>query len=133
MITGKTRMLRSSVVIALTVALAACASSGTSGGEGAGGASGDAVTVRIVNDLVPPATITVWMVPETGARRRLGTVTPNGEETLSFAPGIRSMEHRLVAEATGGSDRTSNPFTLTGVAGLRWNVSSPNVSIDMGG
>jgi hypothetical protein len=118
------RVLRKLVLAAAFTALSACASSGTGGGAG----GGDAVAVTVNNDLVPPSTITVWMVPETGARRRLGTLTPNGTQTFNFSPGVRAMEHRLVAETTGGSDVTSNPFVLDAVSGVRWNVSSPNVT-----
>jgi hypothetical protein len=126
---AKSRILRKLGLAAAVVALSACASSGTGGGAGDAAAGGDAVAVTVNNDLVPPSTLTVWMVPETGARRRLGSLTPNATQTFNFSPGVRAMEHRLVAESTGGSDVTSNPFVLDAVSGLRWNVSSPNVSI----
>ena len=127
------RACRASILACMILTLSACATSGTAGGGEGAAVAGDAVAVRVNNDVVPPTTITVWMVPETGARRRLGTVTPNGQETFSFAPGIRSMEHRLMAETTEGGDRTTNPFTLVAVSGVRWNVSSPNVGLDRGG
>ena len=125
-------VLRRSILAVGIFALSACASSGTAGGEGGGAISGDAVAVTINNDIVPPASVTVWMVPENGGRRRLGTVNPNGQQTFNFSPGVRSMEHRLVAETTGGGDRESNPFTLVAVSGVRWNLSGPTVSIERG-
>lgn len=127
------RLFRSTLLAASLIALSSCASSGTTGGDDAAAVvSGDAVAVRVSNDLVPPATITVWMVPETGGRRRLGTVTPNGQETFSFSPGVRSMEHRLLAEVTGGAEHQSNPFDLVAATAVRWSVSAPNVSIERG-
>jgi hypothetical protein len=126
-------VLRRTTLAAAFFALSGCASSGTTGGEGGDAISGDAVAITINNDLVPPASVTIWMVPENGGRRRLGTVNPNGEQTFNFSPGVRSMEHRLVAEATGGSDRESNPFTLVATSGVRWSISGPTVSIQRGG
>ncbi|MGH7501032.1 MAG: hypothetical protein ACREL7_04670 [Longimicrobiales bacterium] len=125
---------RSAVTIPIAaIVLAACASGGTGSAEAAGEVSAGAVAVQINNDLVPPAVLTLWIVPETGARRRLGTVNPNGQATFSFSPTVRAMEHRLVAEVTGGNGQTSNPFSFDAVSSILWNVSSPNVRVNRGG
>jgi hypothetical protein len=115
--------------------LAACASG--AGGSGAAAPAqdqpaGDAVTIVVNNDAVPPANITVWIAPESGPRRRLGTISSNGRQNFTFTPSTRSMEHRLVAEKQGGDSQTSNPFVLEGVNGVRWSISSPVVALDRG-
>lgn len=119
------RLIRNAVVAVAFVALAACSSAGGGGANTAmpsGG--GDGVAIQVTNDVVPPTSVTVWLVPETGSRRRLGTISPNGQQTFNFNPGMVSMEHRLVAEASGAEDRSSNPFVLEGVQSVQWSVSS---------
>lgn len=116
------KTIRNTFMAVAFVALAGCSSAAGSGGGAQPAAGG--VAIQVTNDIVPPATVTIWMAPETGARRRLGTISPNGQQTFNFSPGIRSMEHRLVAEASGASDMTSNPFILEGVQSVQWNVSS---------
>lgn len=113
------------LVATFALVVAGCASSGAGGtDEAAGGASG--VTVEVNNDLVPPAQITVFIVPETGTRRRLGTVPQGGQRSFSFDPRVPSMQFRLLAEATGGSNSQSNPFPLAGASRVQWDVSNPN-------
>ena len=113
---------------------AACASSGGGGGaDTTMQPAGNTVTIRVTNDMIPPAAITVWIAPETGSRRRLGTIEPSRQGTFSFSPGIRSMDHRLVAETSGGSDVTTTPFTLEGVTAVRWTTSSTVVNLERGG
>jgi hypothetical protein len=117
------KTLRNTLVAGAFIALAACSSS-TGGGTGSPAGGGGGIAVQVTNDVVPPTSITVWMVPETGSRRRLGTISPNGQDTFNYNPAIRSMEHRIVAQASGAQDRTSNPFVLEGVTSVQWSVSS---------
>jgi len=119
-------LIRNAVVTSAFLVLAACSSASTATGAAPapGGGGGGGVAIQITNDVVPPTTITVWIVPETGSRRRLGTVSPNGRQTFRFNPGIASMDHRLLAQVSGGQNRTSNPFVLNGVTAVQWNVSS---------
>lgn len=113
-------------MVAAAVLLAACAS--TPGGEEAAGAADpNAITVQVTNATVPPTSITIWVQPETGSRRRLGTISPSGQGTFTYVPGVRGMEHRLVAEHVGGGQSSSNPFLLTGVSRVTWQTSSPAV------
>jgi hypothetical protein len=118
-----TKLIRNTLMAGAFMALVACSSTG-SGGADTGTPSAGGVAVQVTNDVVPPTTVTVWIVPETGGRRRLGTISPNGQQTFNFNPGITSMEYRLVAEASGSEDRSSNPFVLEGVPGVQWSVSS---------
>ena len=130
----RTGVVHIGVLTFVVLSAATCASSGSSGGVAESPQGGaNTVTIRVTNDMIPPTPITVWIIPETGSRRRLGTIEPNQQATFSFSPGIRSMEHRLVAERTGGSDVTTTPFTLDGVLAVRWTTSSAVVNLERGG
>jgi len=122
--------IRRALTLAGALAAASCASAG-SGSPAADTAqpASDQVTFQVRNDIVPPATITVYIAPETGSRRRLGTIPPNGQDTFSFLPGIRSMEFRLVAEVSGGQNSQSNPFTLEGATRVTWGASTQVVNV----
>ncbi len=127
-------VFRSSVLTLIGLTMA-CASGGAStetetAARATPQVTGNAISIRVTNDLVPPTIITVWIAPETGSRRRLGTVQPNGQGTFTFIPDIRSMEHHLVADKTDGGTATSNPFTLDGVRGVRWGASSALVNVE---
>lgn len=115
---------RQSIVLLGIAALASCASGGGGAEPAASQAAGESVTVNVTNDLVPPSTVVIWMDPTTGGRRRLGEVQPNAQGRFTFNPAIRNEDHQLVAERTGGGAQESNPFVLTGVSTLQWNVSS---------
>jgi hypothetical protein len=88
--------------------------------------------VRVTNDLVPPAQITVWIQSEMGSRRRLGTLQPDQKGEFSYVPASRGLEHRLTAEAIDGRQITSDPFTLHGVAAVTWGPSLRAVRLESG-
>lgn len=121
--------LRRLSVALLTLGLAACATGSAGEAEAGAEATGDEIRVEIVNDLVPSASVAVWIVPETGSRRRLGSVTANGRQTFTYLPTVRSMDHRLVADVSGGGTETSQRFSLQGVGTVSWSVSNPNVMV----
>lgn len=128
----KTRLAHSRLLALLSLGLAACASgAGGPAGEVSAEAepTGDRISVQVNNDLVPGQTVVVWMVPETGSRRRLGSIPPNGRGRFNYLPGIRSMDYRLVAEIDGGGQETSIRFALVGISGVRWNLRDPNVRL----
>ncbi len=128
----KTRLAHSHLLALLSLGLAACASgAGGRAGEVSAEAepTGDQISVQITNDIVPGRTVVVWIVPETGGRRRLGSVPPNGRGSFNYLPGARSMDYRLVAEVDGGGRETSYRFALVGVSGVRWELRDPNVKL----
>ena len=128
----KTRLAHSRLLALLSLGLAACAS-GAGGPAGEVSAepepTGDRISVQVNNDILPGRTVVVWLVPETGSRRRLGSIPPNGRGSFNYLPGIRSMDYRLVAEKDGGGRETSTQFALVGVSGVRWNLRDPNVTL----
>ena len=106
-----------------------CASSGGTEGADAGGDTAGGIAVTVTNAVVPPAAITLWIVPQTGSRRRLGTIQPNQQGTFNFTPTVPAIEHTLQAEHVGGGQTTSNPFVLSGVTRVTWQTSSPVVNL----
>lgn len=124
------RRPRLAMLLLALLAAAGCAS----GSGGWRGADTDvveegAVAVTVNNNLVPPATLTIYIVSDTGTRRRLGAVSPSRTETFSFESSIATATYRLVAEVDAGRDIASNPFTLTNTtAGLTWNLQANLIS-----
>jgi hypothetical protein len=126
------RVAHCCLVVAFTLGLSACASGGAGGSgetEEAPAAPGDQVSVQVNNDIMPGANITVWIVPQAGSRRRLGTIMPSGQQTFRFSPFMPNQNFRLSADIEGGRGRTSNPFNLMGVREVRWAVSDVNVRV----
>lgn len=112
------------LVFAFALAGAACATTAqedTTTGEPAAGQYG----VQVENDLIPPTSLTVWLVPETGARVLLGTVQPSETTTFTLeqAPAA-AVEYRLLARTTDGTEVTSNPFTMSEPHTVTWNTQS---------
>ena len=105
------------LVALLMTALAGCASTP------AGGAANE-IAVRVNNNLIPPTSLSVYMVPDVGARRLLGTVPPSSNRTLRFNPVGVGGTYRLVGETVGGTDIASTPFSLTGAGIVNWDVQS---------
>ena len=121
---------RAFVKLGLGIMLAmGCASSGGAEGAEAGSNAGSGIPVTVTNAVVPPAAITVWMVPQTGSRRRLGTIQPNQQATFNFTVTSAAIEHTLQADHVGGGQSTSNPFVLSGVTRVTWQTSSPVVNL----
>lgn len=110
--------------------LSACASSSSSGTAEQGAAmEGEGVELLVINDRTPPAPITVYMVPESGGRQRLGALQPNGRQTFRYSPTAASQEYYLLAEAVGESNTQSERFTLVNVSQLEWATRSRTVRI----
>lgn len=111
------RLAGHALIALLMTALAGCASTPAGGGV-------NEVVVRVNNNLIPPTSLSVYMVPEVGARRLLGTVPPGSDRTLRFNPIGAGGTYRLVGETVGGTDIPSTPFSLAGAAVVNWDVQS---------
>lgn len=117
----------SALGLLLALALAGCAGSGSPGDPYSNEADEGGLRITVNNDLIPPAALTVYIEPESGGRRRLGTMNPAGRRTFRYSPGLASLEHRLVADVDGGRIYRSNPFSLSGISSVSWDVTSPVV------
>jgi len=127
-----------SLFVTLAIAgLAACASTG-GGATGGADPSGDSILIWVTNDMSPPSGVEVWAVPEGGARRRLGFVSPNGRRSFSYSPILQSMQVYLVAVPEGPptgtmgqqGDWRSNAFSVMDIQTVNWSVSRRNVRLE---
>lgn len=125
----KLRLARIAFVLLASFGASACAAGGGAGGDGAAAPSGDQVRIVIDNDMIPPSNITVYMVPESGGRRRLGTVPGSQRVNFNYSPTARSLNFTLVAEVVGENDRRSETFNLVNVTGIEWALSRSNVRL----
>jgi hypothetical protein len=127
---------RGLLLAAVLVGLAACASSGreaTSGTE----PGGDGISIRVNNDITPPASVVIWVLTRDGTRHRLGSVPLNGRREFKYAPSSRDIPVQLLAEPEGPATgimggtkaQQSNEFSLLDVRSVTWTVSRPEVII----
>jgi hypothetical protein len=80
------------------------------------------VLVEVANDQSPPAPITVFIESEGGSRRLLGTVPPTATRTFHYKPLTHAARFVLLARLEGDGTIGSQPFTLTGTAGVSWSL-----------
>lgn len=113
------RRLAPLVALFLVLFPTACATAGA--GEGDGG-----VAIRVDNNLIPPASLTVSIVSvDTGFERLLGTITPGSQKSFRFEPVGASGRYRLVGETVSGTEIPSTPFVLTdSEAIVNWDLQS---------
>lgn len=127
---GMPKLARVALVIATSAGLAACAPGSTGGGgDMAEPAAGGGVAIEIDNDTAPPSSITVYIVPESGGRARLGDVNANQVRTFNYSPPSPGMQFNLRAEIVGGGARGSQSFNLVGATAVEWQVSQSTVRI----
>ncbi len=119
------RLLRAAAGLLLTLAAGACASAR----GGAGAASAGSVTVDVRNNLTPPTSVSVRVVPENGVGTLLGSVGPSGTARFSFDPALATGRYRLVARTTAGTDIDSNPFTLGEGEVATWDMQANLVTV----
>lgn len=119
------RSLRTLSVLMLLPVVGACAT--LRGGDD--GPARPGVRVRVENDLIPPTTLSIFAVPEIGARRRLGVVRPSRSTTLLFENATPDV-YRFVAQTTAGQEIVSPNITLTPGDGAVWKLSN-NIIVPM--
>lgn len=110
------------LLAAFALAVGACATTGGSGER-------HTVNVHVENTLSPPATLTIWMVPELDTRQVLGAVAPGGEQAFSYTAGVAGR-YQLLAETSGGPNVVSRRFSIPGdTETVRWNLSTNTVHL----
>ena len=122
------RTLRTALALALPLALlAGCGGAGAEPGEAA---PGDRIAVEVQNNLVPPTSLTVWSVSDTGTRQMLGTVSPSETRTLRMSVPRLGSEYQLIAETTSGEEIVSRTFVMTGdVGAVGWDLTTNAVNL----
>lgn len=83
------------------------------------------VVVRVDDNLIPTHMITVYAVPEVGARMMLGTVMPQESETFEMTP-VAAGPYRLLARTVAGAEMVSERFTPLEPGLVEWTLS-PNI------
>lgn len=116
------RRFRLVILLVLPLLVAACASTREN-------APGSEVSVRVENDLIPPTTLSVYAIPESGSRQLLGVVRPSQTQTLTFRPSFPG-QFQFVAETTGGQEIVSNTISLGQGDGAVWSINS-NIIVPM--
>jgi len=87
------------------------------------------VAVRVNNDLTPPTTLTVGLLPNTGVVDLIGTVSPSDAKTLTFMPRVPAGPYRLQAETSMGTVIMSREFVLGNSDRIEWDLSSNTVRV----
>ncbi len=102
---GKPR-LSSPLWLALLL-LGACASSGRQEGRGA------LVQVQVINDLIPPRSVTVEISPSQGGSRIvLGSVSPTADHTFRYSPPVTGTDYVITAVNAERNRITSRAFPI---------------------
>lgn len=113
------------MALMVVAVLSACAS----GGMGQGDAGPAAASVVVNNNLTVPTSLTIHLVPESGVRRLLGSVSPGGTEQLPVRGALVAGRYRLLARTTGGTDLVSDPFTITEGETVTWDLRSNMIRV----
>lgn len=97
--------------------------------ESPGALTETAVSFEVENDLMPPSSLTISLVPQTGARQVLGVVQPSETTVLRFEPRVPAGPYRLVGETTSGTTITSREFVLGNAERVEWDVNLNTIRV----
>lgn len=112
------RRLGGGALLSGALLLAGCAA----GAMGTGAQGSTALEVQ--NNLIPPTSLTIHIVPDIGSRRLVGTVQPGATRVVRFDPPSASGQYQFVAETTFGREIVSNPVSFRSGATVRWDLSA---------
>ena len=119
--------IRNLMAALILTATAACASSG--GPPAAGGTQGQ-LDIRINNNLIPPRTLTIYLVPRSGIEQNLGDILGSGMKTVSYRGLALKGEYQLVARVVGAEVAVfSNIVVLDKVRLIDWDLQRNFVEI----
>lgn len=111
----------------IAIGAAGCASAPADNGTQDSPVQGQ-LDFHIRNNLIPPATITIYLVPRSGVERELGTIFGSGEQTLRYRGLPLQGEYQLEARADTRS-LTSPILVLTKVLGVDWDLQRNYVQV----
>jgi hypothetical protein len=98
------------------IVLAGCASGGGHAGPQV------SMPISIDNNLIPPASLTIYLVPQSGIERNLGTVVGSGHHVLHYRGLPLSGTYQLYARADNRA-MASNPIVLDeNVTAIDWDL-----------
>ncbi|MGQ0815345.1 MAG: hypothetical protein ACT4O1_12955 [Gemmatimonadota bacterium] len=103
-------------VVLISLLLGSCASAGTSGPQ-------VQLPIRINNNLIPPSSLTIFLVPASGIEHNLGDVIGSGQHQLMFRGLPPSGEYQLVARRSDGRAMASRVIVLDqNVTAIHWDL-----------
>lgn len=120
------RFLLTGLMITAFAITGACASAGGAGG------TGDAIMVRVSNNLVPSLTVSISAAVEGTTPVRLGSLVAGAEQTFTYRPTITTGTFRLVADRPGPSGSLVSepiPLQMDGTTTVEWDLRTNNVVI----
>lgn len=104
------------------VALTACAH-GTEQAESQGQGQGQSqLEIRIDNNLIPPVSLEIFLVPRSGIERSLGNLIGSGIRRLQYRGLPLQGEYRLVGRAPGDRTIASSIIVLDRVTSVEWDL-----------
>jgi hypothetical protein len=77
------------------------------------------ILIRVENDMNPPSSLSIYLVPEGGIRRLLGTINGSGTVRIENPPIGR---YRLLARTDLGREIISDPVIPVMGASLKWDL-----------
>lgn len=110
------------LVLVISLVAGACAS------RGEPGAQAD-VTIHINNNLIPPASLTIYLMPRAGIERNLGNLIGSGRHTLRYQGFPLGGEYQLIARTTGDRAFGSPVMVLDNVIRIDWDLQRNFVDI----
>jgi len=106
----RSRILSMLAFAAFVISTSACASASRGGSR----ERGDLIEVQIINDLIPPRTVTVSVKPaQGGSRTVLGSVAPSQSQTFHYRLGVTGQDYVFTAEDPAREETTSRPVPLS--------------------
>ena len=82
------------------------------------------VSLVVVNNINPPIQVTVYIVPATGGRQVLGTVSNGQRARFTYRPTNASDRFTFLAQVTSSRRISSPTFTLINVETATWDMST---------
>lgn len=110
------------LVLVISLISGACATRGEPGSQ-------SDVTVLINNNLIPPASLTIYLVPRAGIERNLGNLVGSGRHTLHYRGFPLGGEYQLIARTTGDRAFGSPVMVLDNVSRIDWDLQRNFVDI----
>ena len=105
------------------LAVTACATAQNSGTQ-------RQLEVRILNNLIPPHTMTVYLVPRSGIEYNLGDVIGSGTHVLRYRGLGLQGEYQLLARITGSNRAVaSNILVMDRVRSIEWDLQRNYVEV----
>lgn len=78
--------------------------------------------IRIDNNLIPPASLEIYLVPRNGIERSIGNLIGSGMRRLQYRGLPLQGEYRLVGRAPDDRTITSSIIVLDRVTSIEWDL-----------